>query len=219
MNTGPGNVFWQQYDIGQSRRTALLRQEPLVLWFTGLSGAGKTTLANALARRLYHCGYHAYVLDGDNLRHGLNRDLDFSVAARHENVRRLAEVAGLMYDAGLITLVACISPFAAERAFARSLVPAGRFVEVFVDTPLELCEQRDTKGLYRRARAGEITDFTGIDSPFERPSHPELAINTSNLTPAQCADRMMDYLTRRSLLAGPEADRPPVPGRPAAGSG
>ena len=204
----PGNIFWQQYDIEQAKRTALLHQEPLVIWFTGLSGAGKTTLANALAKRLFQHGYHSYVLDGDNLRHGLNRDLDFSEAARHENVRRMAEVAQLMYDAGLITLVACISPFKAERDFARSLLPPGKFVEVFVDTPQELCEKRDTKGLYRRARAGEIANFTGIDSPYERPTEPELTIDTSGLTPDQCIDAVMENLTRTQFgkcpaFAGP----------------
>ena len=200
-------VFWQDYAVSQRDRTALLRQEPLTLWFTGLSGAGKTTLASCLAKRLYDCGYATYVLDGDNLRHGLNRDLDFSVAARHENVRRMAEVAGLMYDAGLITLAACISPFKAERDFARSLVPPHRFVEVFVDTPLALCEQRDNKGLYRRARAGEISDFTGIDSPFERPEDPEIVINTSGRTPSECVDAIMDYLSARRLISatGPGA--------------
>ncbi len=193
-------VFWQDYAVSRRDRAALLDQDPLVLWFTGLSGAGKTTLANCLAKRLYDCGYATYVLDGDNLRHGLNRDLDFSVAARHENVRRMAEVAGLMYDAGLITLAACISPFKVERDFARSLVPAGKFVEVFVDTPLSLCEQRDNKGLYRRARAGEISDFTGIDSPFERPEDPEIAINTSGRTPGECVETIMDYLSARRLI-------------------
>ena len=202
----PSEVFWQDYAVSRNDRTALLNQEPLVLWFTGLSGAGKTTLANCLAKRLYDCGYATYVLDGDNLRHGLNRDLDFSVGARHENVRRMAEVAGLMYDAGLITLAACISPFKAERDFARSLVPAGKFVEVFVDTPLELCEQRDNKGLYRRARAGEISNFTGIDSPFERPEEPEIAINTSGRSPGQCIDTIVDYLFARRLIKGTGSD-------------
>jgi bifunctional enzyme CysN/CysC len=193
-------VFWQDYAVSRRDRTALLDQDPLVLWFTGLSGAGKTTLANCLAKRLYDCGYANYVLDGDNLRHGLNRDLDFSVAARHENVRRIAEVAGLMYDAGLITLAACISPFKTERDFARSLVPAGKFVEVFVDTPLSLCEQRDNKGLYRRARAGDIVNFTGIDSPFERPEDPEIAINTTGRSPADCIEAIMEYLSAHRLI-------------------
>ena len=193
-------VFWQDYAISHSDRTALLNQEPLVVWFTGLSGAGKTTLANGLAKRLYDYGLLAYVLDGDNLRHGLNRDLDFSVAARHENVRRMAEVASLMYDAGLITLAACISPFKAERDFARSLIPGDRFVEVFVDTPLSLCEERDNKGLYRRARAGEIANFTGIDSPFERPAEPEIAIDTSGRTPGQCIEAIMGYLRSHRLV-------------------
>ena len=203
------NVFWQGYAVARADRTALLHQEPLVLWLTGLSGAGKTTLANFLAKRLYDHGYHAYVLDGDNLRHGLNRDLDFSETARHENVRRMAEVAALMYDAGLITLTACISPFQSERDFARGLLPSGRFVEVFVDTPLEVCEQRDSKGLYRRARAGEITNFTGIDSPFERPVNPELTIDNSCRTPDECADIVMDYLNRHGLLPAPTAQTPP----------
>ncbi len=209
MTDGSSNVFWQDYTVARTDRTALLHQEPLVLWLTGLSGAGKTTLANFLAKRLYDDGYHAYVLDGDNLRHGLNRDLDFGEAARRENVRRMAEVAGLMYDAGLITLAACISPFRSERDFARSLLPPGRMVEVFVDTPLEVCEQRDAKGLYRRARAGEITNFTGIDSPFERPEKPELVIDTSERSPEGCAHIMMEYLRRRGLLSPPTAQTSP----------
>ena len=209
MTSRSTNVFWQDYTVARADRTALLHQEPLALWLTGLSGAGKTTLANFLAKRLYDNGYHAYVLDGDNLRHGLNRDLDFSEAARHENVRRMAEVAGLMHDAGLITLAACISPFQSERDFARSLLPPGRFVEVFVDTPLEVCEQRDAKGLYRRARAGEITNFTGIDSPFERPANPEVTIDNSCRTPDECADIVMDYLNRHGLLSAPTKQRPP----------
>ena len=148
------DVVWQNFAVTSSDRAKLLRQAPFVLWFTGLSGAGKTTLANLVAKRLHDLRYHAYVLDGDNLRHGLNRDLGFTVADRHENVRRMAEVASLIHDSGLIPLAACISPFATEREFARSLFPPGRFVEIFVDAPLELCEQRDSKGRLHRAHYG-----------------------------------------------------------------
>ena len=198
------NASRRRRAITRADRTTLLRQDPLVIWFTGLSGAGKTTLANCLAGRLYDIGSHAYVLDGDHLRRGLNRDLDFSEPDRRENVRRIAEVAGLMYDAGLIALVACISPFGAERDFARGLLPPGKFVEVFVDAPLEVCERRDPKGLYRRARAGEIENFTGISSPFERPLDPELVVDTSKLSPRGCADIVMDYLSCRGLLREPD---------------
>ncbi len=195
------DVVWQDLAVTTSDRAELLRQTPFVLWFTGLSGAGKTTLANLVARRLHDLRYHAYVLDGDNLRHGLNRDLGFTDADRQENVRRMAEVSSLVYDSGLIVLTACISPFATEREFARNLFPPGRFVEIFADAPLELCEQRDNKGLYRRARAGEISDFTGIDSRFERPNNPELVMATGQQTPSQCADAIMAYLRDHRLIA------------------
>lgn len=195
------DVVWQNYAVTTSDRAKLLKQAPFVMWFTGLSGAGKTTLANLVARRLYDLEYHAYVLDGDNLRHGLNRDLGFTVEDRRENVRRMAEVTKLVHDSGLIALAACISPFEADREFARSLFPAGNFIEVFVDAPLELCEQRDNKGLYRRARAGEIVDFTGIDSPFERPENPELTMDTGRLTPTECMDGIMSYLADIRLVA------------------
>jgi len=195
------DVVWQNFAVTTSDRAKLLKQTPFVMWFTGLSGAGKTTLANLVARRLYDLEYHTYVLDGDNLRHGLNQDLGFTVEDRRENVRRMAEVTKLIYDSGLIALAACISPFAAEREFARSLFPAGKFIEVFVDAPLELCEQRDNKGLYRRARAGEIADFTGIDSPFERPENPELVMDTGRLTPPECMDGIMSHLADIRLVA------------------
>lgn len=194
------DVVWQNFAVTSSDRAKLLRQAPFALWFTGLSGAGKTTLANLVAKRLHDLGYHAYVLDGDNLRHGLNRDLGFTVADRHENVRRMAEVASLIHDSGLIALAACISPFATEREFARSLFPPGRFVEVFVDASLELCERRDNKGLYRKARAGEIVDFTGIDSPFEPPANPELVMDTGQWTPLECTDAIIEYLIEKNLV-------------------
>ena len=197
------NVVWQDYAVSQEDRIRLLGQRPFVLWFTGLSGAGKTTMANYLSKRLHDEGYHVFALDGDNLRHGLNGDLGFTAAARQENVRRMAELARLMYDAGLITLTACISPFQSQRDFARSLLPAGRFVEVFLDTPLDLCEERDRKGLYRRARAGEIADFTGIDSPYERPANAEVTLDTAGHSPAVCAEVIVGYLEGQGLLARP----------------
>ena len=191
--------------VSLAERAALLGQQPGILWFTGLSGAGKSALSARVARRLHEGGRLAYVLDGDNLRHGLNGDLGFSQAHRRENVRRLAHTAALMYDAGLITLVACISPFQAERDFARAQAPPGRFVEVFVDTPLELCEARDTKGLYRRARRGEIANFTGIDSPYEPPRSPEIVINTAGHTVEECSREVLDYLRRREPSLWPGA--------------
>ena len=199
-------AVWQDVAVALPERAALLQQQPFVLWFTGLSGAGKSALSGWVSRRLHDDGLLTYVLDGDNLRHGLNDDLGFAISDRRENVRRLAHVASLMYEAGLITLVACISPFQAERDFARSLVPQGKFVEVFVDTPLALCERRDTKGLYRRARLGEITDFTGIDSPYERPANPEIIIATVNRAVKECGAELMAYLRRRELLTWPARD-------------
>ena len=172
------NVHWQHLDVDKRMRAQSKGQQPHCLWFTGLSGAGKSTVANLLERRLGSMGCHTYLLDGDNLRHGLNRDLGFTPEARVENVRRVAEVAHLMVDAGLVVLVCVISPYRSEREFARSLFEEGEFVEVFVDTPLEECERRDPKGLYRKARAGEIGNFTGIDSPYERPDSPEVHLQT-----------------------------------------
>ena len=188
------NVHWQHTDIDKHARGLSKGQRPRCLWFTGLSGAGKSTVANLLERRLHARGYHTYLLDGDNLRHGLNRDLGFTAEARVENVRRVAEVAHLMADAGLIVLVCVISPFRSERRFARELFDDGEFVEVFVDTPLEECERRDPKGLYRKARAGEISNFTGIDSPYEVPESPEVHLRTSGLKVEQMVEQLSAYL-------------------------
>lgn len=180
--------------MNQSVRESLKRQKAMCIWFTGLSGAGKSTLANLLEQRLTELGKHTYLLDGDNVRHGLNRDLGFSNADRSENIRRVAEVSRLMVDAGLIVIVAFISPFMAERNFARSLFEAGQFIEVFVDTPIDICEKRDTKGLYERARRGELKQFTGIDSPYEAPSSPEIRICTGRLNSKQSLELLMSFL-------------------------
>ena len=202
----PSGAIRPAVAVAPRERALLLRQQPFLLWFTGLSGAGKSALSGWLSRRLHDAGWLTYVLDGDNLRHGLNDDLGFGIADRRENVRRLAHVASLMCEAGLITMVACISPFQSEREFARSLVGRDKFVEVFVDTPLALCEERDTKGLYRRARLGEILDFTGIDSPYERPTGAEVTIKTAGRTVAECGAELLTYLHRRELLKWPAAD-------------
>ncbi|MBE1159175.1 sulfate adenylyltransferase subunit CysN [Dyella acidiphila] len=185
------NVHWQQLDIDKRLRARSKGQRPRCLWFTGLSGAGKSTIANLLERRLSALGCHTYLLDGDNLRHGLNRDLGFTPEARVENVRRVAEVSHLMVDAGLIVLVCVISPFRSEREFARSLFDEYEFVEVFVDTPLEECERRDPKGLYRKVRAGEISNFTGIDSPYEAPQAAEMHLHTPDLTLEAMVERLV----------------------------
>lgn len=184
----------QAQDIDKQARAALKRQKPYCVWFTGLSGAGKSTIASLLEKRLYAESKHTYILDGDNVRRGLNRDLDFTGAGRVENIRRVAEVAKLMVDAGLIVLVALISPFRAERSFARELFAEGEFIEVFVDTPLEECERRDPKGLYARARRGEIKNFTGIDSAYEPPESPEIHLRTAEADPEACVEIILKYL-------------------------
>jgi bifunctional enzyme CysN/CysC len=171
------NVRWHSFEVTKEARARLMGQTARALWFTGFSGSGKSTVANLVDKKLYSMGLHSCVLDGDNLRHGLNKDLGFTEEDRVNNIRRAAEVAKLMVDAGLIVLAAFISPFQKDREFARSLFVPGEFIEVFVDTPLEACERRDTKGLYKKARAGEIPNFTGINAPYERPCHPELVVN------------------------------------------
>ena len=194
------NVHWQALDIDRAARAAQKRQKPCVLWFTGLSGAGKSTIANRVETRLHALGRHTYLLDGDNIRHGLNKDLGFTEADRVENIRRVAEVARLMVDAGLIVLTAFISPFRSERRMARALFGAGEFIEVFIDTPLAVAEQRDVKGLYAKARRGELQNFTGIDSPYEAPEHPEIEIDTGQLDADQAALRIVDELIARGRL-------------------
>jgi bifunctional enzyme CysN/CysC len=194
------NVHWQALDVDRRARATQKDQKPCVLWFTGLSGAGKSTIANLLERRLLALGRHTYLLDGDNVRHGLNKDLGFTEADRVENIRRVAEVARLMADAGLIVLVSFISPFRAERRMARGLLAAGEFVEVFVDTPLEVAETRDPKGLYKKARRGELKNFTGLDSPYEAPENPELRIDTTALQPEEATEAIVQFMVESGLL-------------------
>ncbi len=191
------NIRWQDLDIDKQARAAAKRQHPCVVWLTGLSGAGKSTIANLAERKLHDLGFHTYLLDGDNLRHGLNKDLGFTASDRAENIRRAAEVAKLMVDAGLIVIVAFISPFASDREEARTLVSADEFYEVFVDAPLHVAEERDPKGLYKKARRGELQNFTGIDAPYERPESPDLRIDTTAMTAEEAAEAVI------ALLSGP----------------
>jgi len=181
------NIKFQHFALTQTERAKIKQQTPMCLWMTGLSGAGKSTLANALEQELNKKGKHTYILDGDNLRHGLNSDLGFTETDRNENVRRAAETAKLMVDAGLIAIVGLISPFKKERDWARSLFKDNQFKEIFISTSLEACEHRDTKGLYEKARRGEVKDFTGIDSLYESPDNPDIIIDTENKTVAECA--------------------------------
>jgi bifunctional enzyme CysN/CysC len=193
-----GNIHWQHLDVDQSARAAAKHQHPACLWFTGLSGSGKSTIANLVEKRLHALGHHTYLLDGDNVRHGLNRDLGFTEEDRVENIRRVAEVARLMTDAGLIVMVSFISPYRSERRFARERFAPGEFVEVFVDTPIAVCEARDVKGLYRRARAGEIPNFTGISAPYEVPESPEVHVLGAEEAVEAAAERIVQRLLERS---------------------
>ncbi len=188
------NVHWQSIDVTREAHAAQKGQSPRILWFTGLSGSGKSTIANLVEKKLFALGRHSFLLDGDNIRHGLNRDLDFTEAGRIENIRRIGEVARLMADAGLIVLTAFISPFRAERDMVRSMVAPGEFVEIFVDTPLASAEARDVKGLYAKARAGEIADFTGISSPYEAPQRPDIRIDTTRESPEAAAERIVEHV-------------------------
>lgn len=195
------NIVWHNSHLSKEQRAKLKDQKPCILWFTGLSGSGKSTLANALESKLFELGFHTYLLDGDNVRHGLNADLGFDEASRVENIRRVGEVAKLFVDSGTIIITAFISPFISDRAQVRSLVKEGEFIEIFVDTPLEVCEGRDPKGLYKKARAGEIKNFTGIDSPYEKPINSELHIVNDKTELNENIDKITDYLKIRGYIS------------------
>lgn len=194
------HIIWHSHPVDQETRSAQKSQRPLVIWFTGLSASGKSTIAGALEQILTSQGYHTYLLDGDNVRHGLCNDLSFSNSGRQENIRRVGEVAKLMTDAGLITLAAFISPFQADRRLARKILPEGQFIEVFVDAPLDVCRERDPKGLYAKADRGEIMQFTGIDSPYEIPEKPEVHIHAEQLSVAQAVNQLLAYLHETEVL-------------------
>jgi len=197
------NVHWQALDVNKTARASLNGQKPCVIWLTGLSGAGKSTIANLVEKRLHALGKHTYLLDGDNVRHGLNKDLGFTDADRVENIRRVAEVARLMVDAGLIVLVSFISPFRSERRMARDLLAQGEFIEVFVDVPLTVAEARDPKGLYKKARRGELKNFTGVDSPYEVPQNAEIRLDTRSAPAEDCAMMVLDYLRDAGIVDTP----------------
>ncbi len=196
------NVVWQALDVNRAARAGAKHQKPAMLWFTGLSGSGKSTIANLVEKRLFDMGRHTYILDGDNVRHGLNKDLGFTDADRVENIRRVAETAKLMVDAGLLVMVSFISPFRNERQMARALMEDGEFIEIYVDTPLEVAEKRDVKGLYKKARAGLLQNFTGIDSAYEPPQNPELVVNTTQLSAEQSTEKIIAYLQENGYLKG-----------------
>lgn len=194
------SIVWHNHTLSQEDHSIQKSQKPCILWFTGLSGSGKSTIANALEARLYKIGKHTYLLDGDNVRHGLNKDLGFSDKDRVENIRRIGEVSRLFVDAGLIVISAFISPFKADRNNVRQLVQPGEFIEVFVNTPLEVCEQRDPKGLYVKARKGEVTAFTGISSPYEAPENPEIHLATAIHSVEESLDTIIGYLYQKGYL-------------------
>ena len=200
------NVYWQNMDVGKKARADQKHQRPSVLWFTGLSGSGKSTIANIVEQKLHAMDRHTYLLDGDNVRHGLSRDLGFTDVDRVENIRRIGEVAKLMVDAGLMVQTAFISPFEVERRMVRDLMDIGEFLEIYIHAPLEVCEQRDPKGLYQKARAGKIKNFTGYDSPYEEPEVCELRIDTVKLSAEQAANKIIKYLERNGYLEGVRSD-------------
>ena len=194
------NIIWHDHHLSKEERSAIKQQKPCLLWFTGLSGSGKSTIANAVEAKLYELNKHTYLLDGDNIRMGLNRGLGFSDEDRIENIRRIGEVAKLFVDAGIIVLSAFISPFQQERDNVRRLLEDGEFIEVYIDTPLEVCEQRDPKGLYKKAQSGEIVNFTGISSPYEAPKNAEIVIKTDKLSIEKSVEKIIDYLTNKGYI-------------------
>tara|TARA_B100000029_G_scaffold488379_2_gene544878 strand:- start:11505 stop:12191 length:687 start_codon:yes stop_codon:yes gene_type:complete len=198
--TAATNVVWHDTKVTKESRCAHKAQKPCILWFTGFSGSGKSTIANAVEHRLAELKQHTYLLDGDNVRHGLNKDLGFTDEDRIENIRRIGEMSKLFVDAGLIVVTAFISPFKAERQLVRDLVDKGEFFEVFMSTPLETCEERDPKGLYKKAREGKIKNFTGIDSEYEPPENPEVTLDTSTMTVEECVDRVISHLKDNQIL-------------------
>ena len=193
-------IVWHEHSLDKLTRSNQKRQKPCILWFTGLSASGKSTTANAVEKKLYELGHHTYLLDGDNVRHGLNKDLGFSDSDRVENIRRIGEMAKLFADAGLIVLSAFISPFRADRQMVRDLVEEGEFIEIHMSTPLSVCEQRDPKGLYQKARNGEIRNFTGLDSVYEAPEKPEITLNTADNDIEACAEKVIAYLKQNHII-------------------
>lgn len=204
MNNKSSDTVWHHATVTRARREQLNGHKSVIIWFTGLSGAGKSTLAHAVEEKLHQMSCRTFVFDGDNVRHGLCGDLDFSEEDRRENIRRIGEMAKLFVEAGVIALTAFISPFRADRLKVRNLAAPGDFIEVYCRCPIEVCEQRDVKGMYRRARAGEIRDFTGISSPYEEPENPELAIDTGSMPLDQCVDQVVGYLQGRGVIPKPQ---------------
>lgn len=194
------NIVWHLHHVTKDERAKQKQQRPSILWFTGLSGSGKSTIAGAVEQKLFELGHHTYLLDGDNVRHGLNKDLAFSDSDRVENIRRIGELSKLMIDAGLLVITAFISPFKEDRRMVRDLVQSHELIEVYMDTPLEECERRDPKGLYKKARKGEIKNFTGVDSEYEIPEAAEIVINTVELSIEECADQVIKYLKENKII-------------------
>lgn len=194
------NLVWHQSTIEQKNRIKLLNQNPFVLWFTGLSASGKSTIANIIDQKLYSLGYKTYLLDGDNIRHGLNKDLGFDEKSRVENIRRIGEVSRLFLDAGIIVITAFISPFMSDRQLVRALFNEGDFLEAFIDCSLEVCQKRDPKGMYKKARLGQIHNFTGISSPYEPPNNAEIYVKNDDLSPMEAAEQIIDFLITNNYI-------------------